>query len=247
MKRTSKILFMAMALTIATTGAAMATPSTQIWIPSTDVQAFKKVHFGFDTYIKTESNPTLGAHESTVNNLGLTVGVLPYEKVQLEVGIDYRDLGAAHDYPMYYNAKLGTPEGSLFEGSPAIALGAYEFGTKSDVTDYNIVYALAAKTFGKLGRISLGYFTGSDKLLLDASGNPDEAGVLASYDRTMSEISDKLWFAVDYMGTDSSYGALSFGLAWKAADNVGLIVGYDIFNNSDAYKPTATVQVDIDF
>ncbi len=228
-------------------GAAYATPSTQIWIPSTDIQAFKKVHFGFDTYIKTENNPSLGAHESTVNNLGLTVGVLPYEKVQLEVGIDYRDLGAAHDYPMYYNAKLGTPEDSLFKGSPALAIGGYEFGAKSDVTDYNIVYALAAKTFGKLGRISVGYFQGNDKLLVDANGTADEKGVLVSYDRTLSEISDKLWFAIDYMGTDSAYGALSFGFAWKAADNVGLILGYDIFNDDDTYKPTATVQVDIDF
>ena len=32
--------------------AAFATPSTQIWIPSTDIQPYKKLHFGFDQYIK---------------------------------------------------------------------------------------------------------------------------------------------------------------------------------------------------
>ncbi|HAK60081.1 MAG TPA: hypothetical protein DCO77_06815 [Nitrospiraceae bacterium] len=225
--------------------AAYATPSTQIWIPSTDIQAYKKVHFGFDTYIKTESNPA--GTEPTVNNFGLTMGVLPTEKVQMEVGIDYRDLGASHQYPMYYNAKVGAAEGALFTGSPAFAVGGYEFGTKSNATDYNIIYGLAAKTFGKLGRISVGYFQGNDVLLKDANGNPDEAGLLFSWDRTLSEISEKLWAAIDYMGTDSSYGALSFGVAWSVADNVGLILGYDIFNDDVTYKPTATVQVDMDF
>lgn len=43
MNRVAKILIQAMALTIAAAGAAMATPSTQIWIPSTDVQAYKNL------------------------------------------------------------------------------------------------------------------------------------------------------------------------------------------------------------
>lgn len=244
-----KVLVVAAAV-VALAGKAFATPSTQIWIPSTDVQPYKKVHFGFDTYIKTESlDKTVDPKvvEPTVTNLGLTVGVLPYKNIQFEVGIDYRDIGGEHTYPMYYNAKLGTPEGSLFEGSPAIAVGGYDFGTKSDVTDYNIVYGLVAKTVGKLGRFSLGYFVGNDKLLLNANNNPDEAGVLLSWDRTLSEISDKLWAAVDYMGGDSSYGALSFGVAWKFAPNVGVIIGYDIYNDDDRFKPTASIQVDADF
>jgi len=59
---------------------ANATPSTQIWIPSTDVQPFKKMHLGIDTYIKTQSRD--GTTEPTVTNIGLTMGVLPSEKIQ---------------------------------------------------------------------------------------------------------------------------------------------------------------------
>src|SRR3990172_12513358 len=102
---TATVMFLVMAA-----GMAYATPSTQIWIPSTDVQPYKKVHFGMDSYIKTESQD--GVYEATVTNYGLTVGVLPFEKVQAEVGVDYRDIGGAHDYPLYFNAKVGTPEGS---------------------------------------------------------------------------------------------------------------------------------------
>jgi hypothetical protein len=234
-------------------GTAFATPSTQIWIPSTDVQPYMKWHFGFDQYIKMEKAD--GTREANFVNNGLTVGVLPFEKVQLEVGIDQRSYGvepSTDSTPFYFNAKLGTPEGSLFGGSPALAVGGYDFGTKSFDsltalgTDYNIVYALAAKSFGALGRVSLGYYQGSDKLLLDKNGVKDETGMLASWDKTVSEISDKLWVAVDFMSGDNSYGALSYGVAWKFAPNVGVILGMDKYNNEN-YKSTYTVQVDIDF
>lgn len=230
---------------VLTAGIAYATPSTQIWIPSTDIQKYKTLHFGLDTYIKTERTDE-GVNEPTVTNMGLTGGVLPFKKVQLEVGIDYRDTGGIHDYPLYFNAKLGTPEGEFFKGSPSIAVGGYDFGSKSNVANYNIAYGLAAKTFGKLGRLSAGYYAGNDKLLLDIEGNKDNHGVLLSWDKTISEISDKLWASVDYQGGDNSYGALSFGVAWSFAPNVSVIVGCDIYNES-AYKPTATVQLDINF
>lgn len=225
-------------------GVAYATPSTHIWIPSSDIQPYKTVHFGADTYIKTAGQD--GVTEPTVTNLGLTVGVLPWEKFQMEIGLDYRDIGGNHTYPMLFNAKIGTPEDALFKYSPAIAIGGYDFGTKKDFSDYNIVYAIAAKTIGNLGRLSAGYYTGNDKLLLDVNGNKDNHGVLLAWDRTISEISDKLWLAVDYQGGKNSYGALSAAFAWKFAPNVSVIFGYDIFNER-SYKPTATIQLDIDF
>ena len=108
---------------LACTGA-FATPSTQIWIPSTDVQPFLKWHLGFDQYVKVRGlDPT--TREANVINNGITVGVLPFEKVQLEVGVDLRHYAAdeTDSNPVYFNVKLGTPEGSLFAGSPALAIG----------------------------------------------------------------------------------------------------------------------------
>jgi len=237
--------------------AAFATPSTQIWIPSTDIQPFKKVHFGFDQYIKARGDSpysaSTGGQEPNVINNGITVGVLPYEKIQMEVGFDQRSYGVRpyDSAPIYLNAKVGTPEDGLFKGAPAFAVGGYDFGTKKyDTTsgwgtDYNIVYGLAAKTFGKVGRLSLGYYQGNDKMLLDKNGKKDNTGVLASWDRTISEISDKLWVAVDYQGGENSYGALSYAFSWKFAPNVSVIFGEDKWNNSNL-KPTYTIQVDID-
>ena len=76
----------------------------------------------------------------------------------------------------------------------------------------------------------------------------DDNGLLVSWDRTMSEISDKLWVAVDYQGGKNAYGATSVGFSWAFAKNVSVIFGYDIWNNKDrAGQNTATVQVDINF
>jgi len=248
MKRIIKSLIMATALTITTTGIAMATPSTQIWIPSTDIQAFKTLHLGIDNYTRTSSGGS--DIRPNVYDLGLTAGVLPFEKVQAEVGIDYISYGidSYDSNPLYFNAKVATPEGSLFELSPALAIGGYGFGTKEDLTDTNIVYGLVAKTLPVVGRLSAGYYVGNDKVLLDADGNKEDDGVLLSWDRTMSEISDKLWVAVDYQGGDNALGALSFGASWAFAKNVSVIVGYDIYNEKKvAGENTFTTQLDINF
>ncbi len=233
----------ASALTLLAATAAMATPSTQIWIPSTDIQAFKSLHLGIDNYTRTTSK---GGGANTYD-LGLTAGILPFEKIQAEIGIDYMETGTntiADKAPIYFNAKLGTPEGSLFTSSPALAAGVYNMGTKLGVTTQNVAYGLAAKTLPVIGRLSFGGFHGSETAL----GTGKKNGVLASWDRSMTEISDKLWMAVDYQSGNSALGAVSFGASWAFTKDVSLIVGYDIYNNvNTGGKNTFTTQLDINF
>jgi len=231
----------------------MATPSTQIWIPSTDIQGFGVIHLGWDSYIKTEA--IAGKFESSVTNGGITVGVLPFKKLGLEIGVDYRDMSnfadstANHVYPIYLNAKLGVPEDAFFKYMPAVAVGSFDLGTHYGVgaTNYNVTYGLIAKNIWKLGRISAGYYKGNDLLLVNSSdnGKKDAGGVLLSWDRTMNELTDKLWLAVDYMGAKNGYGALSFGAAYYICPDASFIIGYDIFNDDKSFKPTATVQIDM--
>lgn len=225
-----------------TMSVAMATPSTQIWIPSTDIQPFGTVHYGIDNYIRTQKDAN-GVYGSGIYDTGLTAGVSPFSKIQAEIGIDYLNMGDnnidnAKNYdlhPIYFNAKIGIPEDSLFKGCPAIAVGAYNFGTKVNLTDYNILYGLIAKTIPVIGRLSAGYYTGNKTLLVDELGVASNSGLLLSWDRAMPEISDKLWFAVDYQGGKNYLGALNFGLSWAFSKNVSVIFGYDIYNNRNAF------------
>jgi hypothetical protein len=247
--RLLKLLF-ALTLLLLSSGQAFATATTHIWGPSTDFQAFKVWHIHGDLYFPVEKDSS-GNRLSTLTCLGITVGVLPFKNLNAEVGFDHKSgLGAADDYPMYYNFKLGVPEGVFNSISPAMAIGVLDIGTKKDVTNYNVVYGKMAKTIalgGKsYGRISAGYFTGNKNLLLNSDGMKDNNGIMLAWERTFSEISDNLWFCVEYMGTESVYGTMNIGGAWKFAPNVALLAGYDIYNN-DNLPATGTLQFDIDF
>lgn len=254
MKKLLGSMVLTAAFVIAAAGTASATPSTQIWIPSTDVQAYKTLHLGIDNYVRVKTDVN-GNYWPIMYDAGVTAGVLPFEKIQMEVGIDYMRTGNAifDSVPLYFNAKLGTPENSMFEQSPALAVGIYNVGVKGgDIahnTEQDILYALAAKTLPVVGgRVSAGWYVGNSRNInfKDANGNTDNNGVLASYDRVMSEIDDRLWLAVDYQGGDNAYGALSVGAAWCFSKNVSLIVGYDIYNRkATGGEPTFTTQLDI--
>jgi hypothetical protein len=250
MKRT---IAMALLLLI-TSHLAFATATTHIWGPSTDVQPFKKWHITSDMYLPVEGDNT-GARVPAVTNIGLTVGVLPFQKINLEVGVDHKTgYGALDRYPLYVNAKLGAPEGAFGRYFPAVAAGIFDVGTKSYSTDthigtnFDVLYAKVAKTVGPVGRFSVGYFSGNEDLLLNEKGEKDNTGIMAAWERTMNELSDKLWLCVEYMGGNSLYGTFNVGASWKFSDNVVLLAGYDAYNNDKLNLPnTFTLQADIDF
>ena len=218
-----------------------ATPSTIIWIPSVDFQGYKSFHLGIDNYAYDFKSGTPGSGTAFPTDLGLTVGVLPSTDVQAEIGVDYFMPQLS---PWLFNAKVGFPEGTIVDGFPAVAVGGWGFGTQKNVTDYDIFYGIVGKTIPVIGRLEVGYFSGNKNLLLDLStGNADNSGILLSWDRQMTEISENLWLAVDYQGSKSSFGALSYGFAWSFSKNVSVIFARDVFNAD--IPSTFTTQLDI--
>lgn len=233
----------------------LGTPSTIIWIPAVDFQKFKTFHLGIDNYIRLKNQSSL-SRGAGIFDLGLTAGLLPFEKFQAELGVDYLYMGdGLYDKnPVYFNLKFGTPEGALFKGAPAIAFGGYNFGTKKDLTNYNIFYGLIGKTIPVVGRISAGYYYGNEKILLDDNLKKSNNGLILSWDRAMTEISDKLWLAVDYQSGKNYLGALNVGFSWAFSSNVSIIFAYDIYNNQkvayntkDLNVNSLTFQLDINF
>ena len=253
---------LAAVFTLSFSGAALATPSTQIWIPSPDVKAGGEIHFDIDNYIRFSPKTTSNAN---IYNAGVLVGVLPFEKIKLEVGADMVVSGLQSDtqadnHPFYFNAKLGTPEDVFFKGMPSLAVGVYNMGLYDKPqnglsTRQNIAYGLVGKTLPVVGRFSAGGYHGSGRAL----GVGKNTGAMASWDRTMEEISDKLWLSVDYMSGNNANGALSFGGSWAFTKNISVLVGTVIFNPfyktsaADSTgmppggKPAFTTQLDINF
>lgn len=230
------------------------TPSTQIWIPSTDFQGFGKLHLGLDNFLRLKNNN--GTRGGTIFCAGLTIGFLPFKKLQGEAGIDYYTMSdpVYDSHPLLFNIKLGIPEGAIFKNSPSIAFGKYNMGTKKNLTNYNMYYGLIAKSIPFIGRISAGYYYGNKAVLLDENGKVEDKGLLLSWDRNITEISDKLWMAVDYQGGKNSFGVLNFGFSWAFSKKISVIFAYDIWNNNkvlynskDVNVDSVTAQVDINF
>jgi len=266
-----KVVAATVAMVAMVCGTAMATPSGQIWIPSTDVKSFKDIHIDIDNYTRF-SNKGYGGMNPNYYNLGVSAGLLPFENIKLEAGVDFLTTGfqqdtAADNHPFYGNIKLGTPEDAFgVKGLPAFAIGAYNLGTfdKPEVglsTRQNIAYGLVAKTLPVIGRLSVGGYYGSSRALA-TSGNPsgtnNNSGVMASWDRSMPEISDKLWLAVDYMSGNNANGEIGVGGSWAFSKQMSLLVGVVVFNPfyktsagdngiNPGGKPALTTQLDIAF
>ncbi|MFA6349430.1 MAG: hypothetical protein WCY12_00690 [Candidatus Omnitrophota bacterium] len=260
------LLAVALSMCLFNGSTVFATPTTLIWAPSTDIQPYKRIHFNADLYFPVKSTDHNDNELYIQQIYGPTFSLLsdkpeenlfgklwsPLGKVMAETGFDYKKgFGRTLDqFPVYFNFKLGVPEDAYFKHMPAFAVGGYDMGYKHNYTNNNVWYLRGAKTLniGKfnLGRFSAGYFNGNGRLLRDKNGERDNQGAMFAWERTMSEISDRLWLCVDYQGTQSSYGALNVGFSWKFSDNISAIVGYDMYNSPNA-KDTVTFQLDLDF
>lgn len=250
MKKVNGLLAMFMVLSMCDAKFVYATASTHIWAPSTDTQAYGTGHVTADVYIPVGDNSDATRPEP-ITNSGLTFGILPFNKLTAEAGFDYKTgYGDLDRWPVYFNAKIAVPEDTYGPYFPAIAFGIYDVGTSKDRTDYDILYVKGAKTFKikdfSLGRFSMGYFWGNPKIMLDEDLNRDNGGVFWAWERTMSEISDKLWICAEYQGTRSTYGAFNLGASVQFTKDVSVICGYQFYNNRNL-ADTVTIQLDINY
>src|SRR5579872_4919371 len=113
---------------------ASATPSTTFWAPSVATCQGKYMpHITYDTYYgKGTPPPGAGAPAYPIDT-GLTMGVLPWDKLQAEVGYDAL-LPSTDPVFLFLNGKVCVPESALFKGSMAISAGVYDFGYHKTIT-----------------------------------------------------------------------------------------------------------------
>lgn len=212
---------------------AFATPSTQIWNPSTDIQPYATLHMGIDNYF-TSAWPQDGGY-GMATDVGLTYGVLP----GLEIGADFF---APSSTQIKFNIKYGIPESEIF---PAFAVGGMNFGFDTmdgaRSNDDNIVYSLIAKTL-PIGRLTAGYYAANKYLYVDEDGDEANTGFILTWDKVLT---DKVWACIDYASGYSLYGSTFYGVSYLFAPNVSVIFGYGTFNNYDLSKPVITTQLDI--
>jgi hypothetical protein len=204
------------------------------------VQRFGCLHLTNDLYVPSKRPPQ--AHLPTVTNLG-SLAVSTLKNLNLEPGRTTRRDTGLDSYPIYGNGRSAFPSPPSF-GTSRLAGGIFDAAVNGRHYQ-RLVYGRRRRPLGR----SDGYqpdTSGNRKLLVDGNGKKDNAGVMVAWERTMPEITDRLWLCVDYMGTKSAYGTLNFGGSWKFTDAMVVVLGYEIYNDSRISPNTITIQADVD-
>jgi hypothetical protein len=228
--------------------AALATPSTDFWTPATSyVQPYLVPHLTYDTYF--------GEPGAYPIDTGLTIGVLPWEKLQGEVGFDLFYPGKTKN-GFLLNAKVGVPEGSFGDFFPGLSLGVQNIGFEKDVNDLYLIHASIAKTVGSIGNLAVGAYYGvNDKLLLSSAGKKQQGGAMIAYTSPDIPINlpglNKIVVLADAMTGKNVFGAVGGGLAFYFTPAIDIITGPVFFLDKKLQPGGAsmlwTVQLDVDF
>lgn len=229
-----KLIIGALALTsLGWAGLVLATPSTVFWAPSTPaLQPFGVLHVTYDTYFRNDAAYPI--------DTGLTMGVLPGNRFQLELGFDVNyptfSAGEPLSAPILLNGKVGAPEDAYFKGSPGWSAGVFGVGFEEDVTDYNVLHAMVGKTFSRIGSLSAGGYYGLNKdLLRSSSGEEERAGLMAGWLSPSIDVPliEKLQFAWDLQTGKNAFGATGGGAYFYLTPAIDLLMGPVFFFDGD--------------
>jgi hypothetical protein len=244
------------ALTLAQ--AAQATPSTTFYTPATTyVQPFLVPHITYDTYFNGK-----GAYPI---DTGLTMGILPFEKLQAEVGIDamwpYKGFYMEPSGPLFLNAKLGLPENAFGAWFPGISAGVQGVGfTKG--TAFHMLHGEISKTIPVGTLVAGGYYGagGDDALWTSSDGAVHRAGVMGAF-VTPDIVLDltglkKINFFADVMTGKNAFGGGGPGIGLYFTPAIDVLTGPVFFFDKALQPPVPpggegssmmwTVQLDVD-
>lgn len=228
---------------LATASAARATPSTTVWAPSTTyTQPYLTPHLTYDTYFRKDASYPV--------TTGLTMGVLPTELVQAEVGFDL--LYPAND-PLVLNAKVTLAEDKLASFFPAISLGVANAGI-TKATNYAMLYALAGKTIAGVSLAAGAYYGVDDKLWVDKNGSKDQVGALASIAAPPIKVGqpflDSIVLSADVQTGNNLFSAGGVAASFYVLPTVAILTGPVFFLSRDTQPNRSdfmwTVQLDVD-
>jgi len=239
--------------------AAHATSSTTFWTPATTyVQPYLVPHVTYDTYVAEQSG--------FQNDYGLTIGFLPFEKLQGELGIDSFMPGLAKSN-LYLNGKLALPEGAFGEYFPGISAGILGVGFKTDASNFDILHAEIGKTFPLIGNLVVGGYYGlNDKLMISSDLKKEQSGFLAAWTSPDIVLNlpglNKITLMADVQTGKNAFGAVGGGIGLYFTPSIDILTGPVFFFDSNATTQLAgpglapgvnrpsmlwTVQLDIDF
>ena len=222
----SRNMFLALVIMAGLYSQGFSTPSTENWTAGTsDIQPFGVLHIGVDNYFSIIRPSHTATPWALPTDFGLTLGVLPFKNVQMEVGFD---LFEPSDDPFALNARIGVPENAFLKWSPSIAAGILGLGIKQGVTDQNVGYVAVGKTIPVVGRLFVGGYYGNDKLL----GTKTNDGITVAFDRAFFPAKsasgadyNKIVLSADWASGLNALGGGGAGIFYFFNENISLLTG----------------------
>jgi hypothetical protein len=228
-----------------------ATPSSVFFTNcTTNIQDANTVNFGVYNFFSVYSGR--GHNNFFAPDIGLEAGVCKFGPFAAEVGIDY--IGGTDD-PLFFNAKVGINENTLFAHAPAFNIGIFNVGTRthgSGKTNQNIVDAIVGKTLPDSlggGNVYAGVFSGSKTM------GKDRQGVMVAFVQnfyaardTDGKLYHKWQLAADYASGKNTIGGGGIGIGYYFTPRISLLTGPCWYNdkklNHGRFK--WSVQLDIE-
>lgn len=234
---------------------AHATPSTTFWTPATTyTQPYLVPHLTYDTYVAEKG--------LLQNTYGLTIGVLPFEKLKGEVGVDgfYPTLSLQSKDFMQVNGRLTLPENAFGGWQPGVSFGVANAGFEKDVSNYHLLHLTVSKTLPMIGNVGVGgyYGAGSKLLWTGSDGEVNRTGFMASWTSPDIKIGkpglDKIIFLADVATGKNWLGAVGGGIGLYFTPSIDILTGPVYLLDEDLYNanPMAntnfmwSVQLDVD-
>ena len=249
MKQMKFVKFIVLVAMLATATRGFAWETTEFWTPCIiDIHSYAVPELMIGNYFTITKKIENGGG-AFPTDIGIEIGVLPFNKVHMEVGIDAME---PSDDPYMFNTKIGTPEDVLFKGAPGLAVGIFDVGTNPATTAYDIGDIIVGKTIPYIGRLHIGYYYGNHAVLVNGNGQPDNQGWMIGYDRTIITIStwwmDSIVLAADYASGNNYIGGGGFGLYLNWTKNISLLTGPVWFNDYKINGPWKwTTQIYVNF
>lgn len=240
MYKFASVLTAALVLLVACGSSVLATPSTTYWTPCTlDIQPAGVTHIGVDDYFQVGKPDSVGQFPT---DIGLTFGAKLGSKLAAEYGIDILSPGA---HPVYFNAKVGFREAVLSPNAPALQIGFFNFGTRSNVTNQNIVYFVIGKSLpnGRT-RLSVACYTGNGGVLRNSGDDEAKTGFMAAFDHAI--VPGKVVLAADYASGKNVIGGGGVGVYYYFTKDISLLAG-PVWFNDEGINGSAkmTIQLDV--
>jgi hypothetical protein len=227
------------ALVCSFTATAWALPTQTVWMPNDKTQTDGRFRFDSDVRFTLDKRASDTDIQVPFIDEGVTYGLFNNNTVAGELGFDWWEPQAQDNLRcLHFHFKFAVIEEDKF---PGVVLGFYNFGVKSNTTDQNILYLGLGKTWDP-GHFFLGYFAGNQNVLVDERGNPQNTGLMFSWERMFPSVGKHFGLTADFQSSTSQVGAVNFAVEWKVKDAYQVQLGYDIFNNRNLNQRD-TIQV----